>query len=45
MKSTKTKQVKHLSSKINLAQRYSFADKLYVIVQTPTEEIIADAHT
>jgi len=44
MKSTKTKQVKHLLSKINLAQQY-FADKLYVIVQTPTEEMIADALT
>ena len=32
MKSTKTKQVKHLLSKINLAQQY-FADKLYVIIQ------------
>ena len=31
-------------SKINLAQQY-FADKLYVIVQTPTEEMIADALT
>jgi len=29
-------------SKINLAQLY-FADKLYVIVLTPTEEMIADA--
>ena len=44
MKSTKTKQVKHLLSKINLAQQY-FEDKLYVIVQTPTEEMIADALT
>jgi hypothetical protein len=44
MKSTKTKQVKHLLSKINLAQQY-FADKLYVIIQTPTEEMIADSLT
>ena len=44
MKSTKTKHVKHLLSKINLAQEY-FADKLYVIIQTPTEEIIADSLT
>ena len=35
-KSTKTKQVKHLLSKFNLAQQY-YADKLYVIIQTPTE--------
>jgi len=28
-------------SNINLAQLY-FADKLYVILQTPTEEMIAD---
>ena len=47
MKSTKTKQVKHLLSKINLAQQYfdKYSDKLYVIVQTPTEEMIADALT
>ena len=44
MKSTKTKQVKHLLSKINLAQQY-FAEKLYVINQTPTEEMIADSLT
>ena len=44
IKSTKTKQVKHLLSKINLAQQY-FADKLYVIIQTPTEEMIADSLT
>ena len=43
-KSTKTKQVKHLLSKINLAQQY-YADKLYVIIQTPTEDMIADALT
>ena len=40
----KTKQVKHLLSKINLAQQY-YADKLYVIIQTPTEVMIADALT
>ena len=43
MKSTKTKQVKHLLSKINLAQQY-FDDNLYVIIQTPTE-MIADSLT
>ena len=43
-KSTKTKQVKHLLSKINLAQQY-YADKLYVIIQTPTEDMIADGLT
>ena len=31
-------------SKLNLAQLY-YADKLYVIIQTPTEDIIADALT
>ena len=31
-------------SKINLAQQY-YADKLYVIIQTPTEDMIADALT
>ena len=31
-KSTKTKQVKHFLSKINLAQQY-FADRLYIITQ------------
>jgi len=44
MKSTKTKQVKHLLSMIKIAQQY-FADKFYVIVQTTTEEMIADALT
>ena len=48
-KSAKTKQVKHLLSKINLAQQY-FADRLYVIIyiiiiQTPTDDMIADALT
>ena len=43
-KTTKTKQVKHLLSKINLCQQY-FADKLYEIIQTPTDEMIADALT
>ena len=43
-KTTKTKQVKHLLSKINLAQQY-FADKLYIIIQTPTADMIADALT
>ena len=41
-KSTKSKQVKHLLSKINLAQQYN-ADKLYTIIQTPTDDMIADA--
>jgi hypothetical protein len=44
MKTTKTKQVKHLLCKINLAQQY-FADKLYDVIQTPTEDMIADALT
>jgi hypothetical protein len=43
-KSAKTKQVKHFLSKINLAQQY-FADRLYVIIQTPTDDMIADALT
>ena len=43
-KSTKTKQVKHLLSKINLAQQY-YADKLYTIIQTPTDDMIADTLT
>ncbi len=38
---TKTKQLKHLLSKINLAQQYH-ADKLFEIIQTPTDEMIAD---
>ena len=43
-KSAKTKQVKHLLSKINLDQHY-YADKLYAIIQTPTDDMIADALT
>ena len=43
-KTTKTKQVKHLLSKINLAQQY-YADKLYIIIQTPTDDMIADGLT
>jgi hypothetical protein len=43
-KTTKTKQVKHLLKKINLAQQY-YADKLYVIIQTPTEDMLADSLT
>jgi hypothetical protein len=39
MKQTKTKQLKHQLSKINLAQQYH-ADKLYEIIQTPTDEMI-----
>ena len=31
-------------SKINLARQY-FADRLYVIIQTPTDDMIADALT
>ena len=30
-------------SKLNLAPQQYYADKLYVIIQTPTEDIIADA--
>jgi len=41
---TKTKQLKHLLSKINLAQTYH-ADKLYEIIQTSTDEMIADSLT
>jgi hypothetical protein len=41
---TKTKQLKHLLSKINLAQQYH-ADKLFEIIQTPTDEMIADSLT
>ena len=44
MKQTKTKQLKHLLSKINLAQQYH-ADKLYEIIQNPTDEMIADSLT
>jgi len=43
-KTTKTKQVKHLLSKINLAQQY-YTDKLYIIIQTPTDDMIADGLT
>ena len=43
-KSAKTKQVKHLLRTINLAQQY-FADRLYIIIQTPTEDMIVDALT
>ena len=31
----------HLLSKINLAQKY-YADKLYAIIQTPPDDMIAD---
>ena len=44
MKQTKTKQLKHLLSKINLAQKYH-ADKLFEIIQTLTDEMIADLLT
>jgi hypothetical protein len=44
MKQTKTKQLKHLLSKINLAQQYH-ADKLFEIIQTPTDDMIADSLT
>ena len=40
----KTKQVKYLISKINLAQQYH-ADKLFGIIQTPIDEIISDSLT
>jgi hypothetical protein len=43
-KLTKTKQLKHLLSKINLAQQYH-ADKLFEIIQTPTDDMIADSLT
>ena len=43
-KSAKTKQVKHSLSKINLGQQY-FTDRLYIIIQTPTDDMIADAST
>jgi hypothetical protein len=42
MKQTKTKQLNHPLSKINLAQQYH-TDKLYEIIQTPTDEMIADS--
>jgi hypothetical protein len=44
MKQAKTKQLKHLLSKINLLQQYH-ADKLFEIKQTPTDEMIADSLT
>ena len=43
-KTPKMKQVKHLLSKINLAQEY-YADKLYIIIQNPTDDMIADCLT
>ena len=42
MKQTKAKQLKHLLSKINLAQQY-YADKLFEIIQSTTDEMIADS--
>ena len=36
------KQAKNMLSKINLAQKY-YADKLYIIIQTPTDDMITDA--
>ena len=44
MKQTKTKQLKHLLSKINLVKQYH-ADKLIEIIQTSTDEMIADSLT
>ena len=41
---TKTKQLKHQSSQINLAQVY-YADKLFELILTPTYKIIADSLT
>ena len=41
MKQTKSIQLKHLLSKINLALQYH-TDKLFEIIQTPTDEMIAD---
>ena len=38
------KQLKHLLGKINLAQQYH-ADKLFEIILTPTDEMIADSLT
>ena len=43
-KLSKTKQLKHLISKINLPQQYH-ADKLFEIIQSPTDEMIADSLT
>ena len=40
-KSARSKQVKYFFSKINLAQQY-FADRLYIIIQTPTDDMISD---
>ena len=37
-------QLKHLLRKINLAQQYH-ADKLFEIIQTPTDEMIEDSLT
>ena len=44
MKQTKTKQLKHLLSKINVAQQYH-ADKLIENLQTQTDDMIADSLT
>ena len=44
MKQTKKRKLKHLLSKIYLAQQYH-ADKLFEIIQTPKDEIIADSLT
>ena len=44
MKQTKTKQLQHPPSKINLAQQYH-ADKLFEIIQTPTDVMVADSLT
>jgi len=41
---TKAKQLKHLLSNINFAQQY-YIDKLFEIIQTPTEEMIANSVT
>ena len=41
---TKTKLLKLLLSKISLAQQYH-VDKLFEIIQTPTDEMIADSFT
>jgi len=44
MKQTKTKKLKHLLSKINLAMQYH-ADNIIEIIETPTDEMIADSLT
>jgi hypothetical protein len=44
-KTTKTKQVKNLLSKIKSLALQFYADKFYVIIQTPTEDMIADTLT